>query len=566
MKATVGKKLLAGFLSVLILMGAVGGIAVFRMKQMQEQAYEIQTVWIPNADLLARMESRIINTERLALKYVLESNSDSRQQLEEQITTMLADLQTSGESYQILGSQDEEQTLLDQMLQIQSEMKTLLEKLFSYDEQGNEEGISQTAEDLQTYIGGMLNNFQQLSQINDQLREEALNNSEKLSVSAVLLVLVLSLLGLVIGTSVAIIISRQISNPIKAMVSAARRIADGELTAPPLKVKNRDEIGGLADAFNQMAANLRSLITEMNTGAEYVATAAEGLTAGSDHIRMNAEHIAATTEELTRGSQKQAQSLEENAKSFGEMSDSVQHIAVNAETVAGAAFHTAELAGTGNQRVQAAINQMQSVGSTVSNLAQAVGSLGARSQKVGDIVDVITGIAKQTNLLALNAAIEAARVGESGKGFAVVAQEVRKLAEQSASSADEIALLIGAMQGETGQVVELMNQGEKEVAEGISAVKLASDSFQEIQQSVGQVASQIQEVSAASEQMSAGTEQVAHSMTVISDIATNTSSGTERVAEAAGDQLGSIQEISASAQSLSQMADKLRHLIGKFKV
>ncbi|OBR67678.1 hypothetical protein A7K91_22660 [Paenibacillus oryzae] len=566
MKATVGKKLLAGFLSVLILMGSVGGIAVFRMKQMQEQAYEVHTVWIPNADLLAGMESRIINTERLALKYVLESNSDSRQQLEEQITAMLADLQTSGETYQILGNQDEEQTLLNQMLQIQSEMKTLLEKLFNYDEQGNEDGIAQTAEELQTYIGGMLNNFQQLSQINDQLREAALANSDKLSTSAVLLVFVLSLLGLVIGTSVAIIISRQISTPIKAMVFAARRIADGELTTPPLKVKNRDEIGGLADAFNQMAGNLRSLIREMNTGAEYVATAAEGLNSGSDHIRLSAENIAATTGELTRGSQKQAQRLEENAKSFGEMSDSVQHIAANAESVAGAAIHTAELAGTGNQRVRAAIDQMQAVGSTVSNLAQAVDSLGARSQKVGDIVDVITGIAKQTNLLALNAAIEAARVGETGKGFAVVAQEVRKLAEQSASSADQIALLIGAMQGETVQVVELMKQGEKEVTEGIAAVKLASDSFQEIQQSVGQVASQIQEVSAASEQMSAGTEQVAYSMTVISDIAASTSIGTERVAEAAGDQLASIQEISASSQSLSHMADKLRHLIGKFNV
>ncbi len=566
MKATVGRKLLAGFLSVLILMGAVGGIAVFRMKQMQEQAYEVQTVWIPNADLLARMESRIINTERLALKYVLESNSDSRQQLEEQITAMLADLQASGETYQILGNQDEEQTLLNQMLQIQSEMKTLLEKLFNYDEQGSEDGISQTADELQTYIGGMLNNFQQLSQINDQLREAALINSQKLSASAVLLVFVLSLLGLVIGTSVAIIISRQISTPIKAMVSAARRIAAGELAAPPLKVRNRDEIGGLADVFNQMAGNLRSLIREMSTGAEYVATAAEDLSSGSDHIRINAEHIAATTGELTCGSQKQAQSLEENAKSIGEISDSVQHIAANAESVAGAAIHTAELAGTGNQRVQAAIIQMQAVGSTVSNLAQAVDSLGIRSQKVGDIVEVITGIAKQTNLLALNAAIEAARVGEAGKGFAVVAQEVRKLAEQSASSADQIALLIGAMQGETVQVVELMKQGEKEVTEGITAVKLASDSFQEIQQSVGQVASQIQEVSAASEQMSAGTEQVAHSMTVISDIASSTSFGTERVAEAAGDQLASIQEISASSQSLSQMADKLRHLIGKFNV
>lgn len=566
MKITVGKKLLAGFLSILVLMGAVGGIAALQMKQMQKQAYDIQTIWIPNAELLAGMQTSIINTERMALKYVLETDGEVRQQLEEQMNVMLTSLQSSSEAYQLLGYQEEEQSLLDQLLEIQSVLQTQLDLLFSYDGQGDEDGVLQTAADMQTYIGGMLNNFQQLSRMNDELRTQALEQSERLAAAGVFLVQLLVLSSLIVGTGVALLISRQISRPIKAMAAAAERIANGELTSSLFKIKNRDEIGALAAAFSKMTENLRSLIREMGDGAEHVATAAAGLTAGSDHIRMNAEHIAATTEELTRGSHKQADNLVQNAKSFGEMSESVQHIAFNAETVSGAAFHAAELAGTGNGRVQAAIQQMQAASTTVSSLAQAVDSLGGRSQKVGDIVDVITGIAKQTNLLALNASIEAARVGEHGKGFAVVAQEVRKLAEQSAASADEIALLIGAMQKETGQVIEMMTKGESAVAEGISAVKLAGESFQDIQQSVGQVASQIQEVFAASEQMSAGTEQVSHAMTVISDIAADASAGTEKVAEAASEQLASIQEISASAQSLSQMAEKLRRLIRAFKV
>jgi methyl-accepting chemotaxis protein len=568
MKFTVGTKLLAGFLSLLLLIGAVGGIAIGRMKEMQNKANAIQHVWIPGSELLAGMRSGMINTERMALKYILDEDSEARQQLAEQINSMLAELQASSESYRLLAEQagqSEQLTLTEQLAQIQSELQALLDQLFAYDNEENEAGVAQTAEELQTYIGGLFSTIQQLSQMNEEQMQAALAQSEKDASSGVLLVNVLVVVALVTGAGVAGFMARQISRPIKAMAAAARRIAAGELNTPALAVRNRDEIGNLAAAFNQMTINLASLIREVGVGAEHVAAAAEELTAGSEQIQRNADQIAVTAEELADGSMKQAQSLQENAKTFGEMAASVQHIAANAEMVSGTATYATELAAGGNQRVLAAIQQMQSVGSTVSQLAQAVGGLGARSREVGDIVGVITGIAKQTNLLALNAAIEAARVGETGKGFAVVAQEVRKLAEQSAASADQIALLIGAMQKETGQVVQLMTAGEKEVTEGIEAVRLAGESFEEIQQSVREVANQIEEVSAASEQMSAGTEQIAHSISVVSAIALSASAGTEQVADAASGQLSSMQEISASAHSLSHMSEQLNQLIGRFK-
>ncbi len=566
MKLTVGKKLIAGFLSLLVLLGVVGGIAVGRMKEMQERETALEQVWIPSSELLAEMRSGMINTERMALKYVMDDEADVRQQLEEQIATMLDELQQSSETYQSMAVQEEQQTLTEQLVQIQSELRTLIDKLFAYDQENNEAGISQVAEELQTYIGGLLGTIQQLGQMNEEFMQAALAESREHSASGILTVTILVLLALVLGLLVALVISRQISGPIKAMAAAARRIAEGELNAPPLAVRNRDEIGELAGAFNVMTDNLGSLIREVGASAEHVAAAAEELTAGSEHIQGNAEQIAETAEQLAFGSQKQAQSLQENAQTFGEMSASVQHIAANAEQVSGTAGHATELAADGNERVVAAIRQMQAAGDTVTQLAHAVAGLGARSREVGDIVGVITGIAKQTNLLALNAAIEAARVGEAGKGFAVVAHEVRTLAEQSAASAEQIALLIGAMQKETGKVAALMTEGEQEVAGGIEAVRLAGESFEDIQRSVRSVASQIEEVSAASEQMSAGTEQMAHAISIVSDIAVGASAGTEQVAAAASGQLSSMQEISASAQSLSQMAERLNGLIGRFKV
>lgn len=566
MKMTVGKKLLAGFMSVLLLMGLVGGIAVSRMQDMRIQADEVQDVWIPGSVLLSGMTAAIINTERLALKYVMIEESSAREQLSEQINTMLNELQTSSESYIALAQLEEQKTLAQQLQEIHSELTGKLEQLYSRDQAGDQAGIAQVAEELQTYIGGMLEKIRALDEINKQLMDTALEHAQQDSSSGITLVVTLVFIAIIVGAAVAYLISRQISRPIHSMAAAAQRIAEGELSAPPLTVKNRDEIGELAHSFNKMAGNLRSLIREVSQGVEHVAAAAEELTAGSDQIRGNAEQIAETAEELAQGAQKQAQSLEENSKSFGELSVSVQHIAANAEMVSGTAAHTAELASNGNQRVQAVIGQMQTVGTTVSNLALAVNGLGTRSRKVGDIVGVITGIARQTNLLALNAAIEAARVGELGKGFAVVANEVRQLAEQSAASAEQIAALIGSMQGDMQQVAELMEAGEREVTEGIDAVRLAGDAFAEIKQSVSEVAGQIEEVSAASEEMSAGTEQIAHSITVVSSIAVSASAGTEQVAQSASGQLSSMQEITASAQSLSLMAERLNQLIGKFKI
>jgi len=154
-------------------------------------------------------------------------------------------------------------------------------------------------------------------------------------------------------------------------------------------------------------------------------------------------------------------------------------------------------------------------------------------------------IADQTNLLALNAAIEAARAGEQGRGFAVVAEEVRKLAEQSASAAKEIYNLINAIQAESQKAVHSTADAIKEVEAGTSVVQEVGDKFKEIISAVQDLTSQIQEVASATEQMSAGVQNVAAS--------------TE-------EQTAAMEEVSASAQSLSSLAEELNMLVAKFKV
>ncbi len=380
------------------------------------------------------------------------------------------------------------------------------------------------------------------------------------------LVLLLGVIAVIVGVAIALLIGRIISRPVTAIADVATKIADGDLTVNKIVVKNRDEIGELADSFNQMAENLRHVIQQVRMNSEQVAASAEQLTASSEQTSKATEQVTSTMQELAMGVDKQVQNVEETSQIINEMSIGVQQVASNAQHVSNTAIDAFEKATEGDQVIKTAVQQMNSINQTVADLGVVVKELGERSNHIGEIIEVITGIAAQTNLLALNAAIEAARAGEHGRGFAVVADEVRKLAEQSAHSSQQISLLISAIQEETNKAVQSMQVAAKEVEEGIGIVNTAGTSFAHIQDSVSEVKLQIQEVSSAVQQMAAGAEQIVGSMKMITEVTEASASGTQEISAATEEQLASMEEISSSASSLSQMADELQTLIRRFKV
>ena len=385
-----------------------------------------------------------------------------------------------------------------------------------------------------------------------------------------------ALFTLAVGTAVAIVIglilgwaiARALSSNLANVITAAQSLGGGDLAARAT-VATTDEVGKLAQAFNEMGAQLQSKVMKEREQAkrteqfmvdakrvlghlaggdltDQMTTACEGdleqikvslnsaisnLTTTLTTVREAAESVTTGAEEITKGNEdlsqrtsEQASSLEETSSAMEEMTSTVKQNADNAKQA--------------NQLAIAARDVANKGGAVTTKAVEAMGAINQSSKKIADIITVIDEIAFQTNLLALNAAVEAARAGEHGRGFAVVAAEVRNLAQRSATAAKEIKGLINESIQRVTDGSELVDQSGKTLAEIVGSVKRVTDIIAEITAASQEQASGIDQVNKAIMQMDETTQQNA----------------------------ALVEEATSASQSMKEQARALMHQVGFFKV
>ena len=376
----------------------------------------------------------------------------------------------------------------------------------------------------------------------------------------------ITLLALVLLTAFATWISKKLSGPIELAAVGVRDVAAGDLTIAPLRVESEDEVGALSRDFNEMLHSLQAIVKEETKTSELVAASSEELTASAQQSAEASQQVAGSIAKVADGSAQQAELVtsavrltETMQKAMGESNRAV-------ETVSELSGKTLQEADDGGRAIARVVSQMEEISTTVNASAKVVRDLEAKSGEIEQIVQTIVGIAGQTNLLALNAAIEAARAGEQGRGFAVVADEVRKLAEQSASSAQEIAGLLGGIRTETERAVSGMNTGALAVERGKTTVEEAGERFRQILALVGSLSEGVKKLVSTSSAVERDAGEVSSQVYAVRGVSDKIAEEAETVSAATEEQSASMEEIAAASRALANMAENLQHVLARFKL
>ncbi|TYP71853.1 methyl-accepting chemotaxis protein [Paenibacillus methanolicus] len=398
-----------------------------------------------------------------------------------------------------------------------------------------------------------------------QATSEAANAQKTLS-SGKTIVLVMAVAGLVLAMVVATWISMLIGGAIGKMKSYVSQVALGDLTAVPPVIKTRDEISDLAEHMKLLSASLREKLSNVILGSQQLAATSEQLTASAEQTAKSTETITLAVQEIAQGAEQQVSTILKSIDSSEQLTASVDHVNESLGEVSATSNQAIKMTERGNTVIAQSVAQIDVIASKVTSSSEYVFSLGQKSEQIGSIVSVISGIAAQTNMLALNAAIEAARSGVHGRGFAVVAEEVRKLAVQSSGAASQISGLIQDIQSQIHHAIHAMEQGNDAVREGMVIIGDAGSAFEQIRASIvamdGRSQGAVRDAHAIREE----TNQVAADLATISRVAQTASRHTQGVAASAQEQNATMEEIAAASAMLARLAEDLQDALSTFKL
>ncbi len=354
------------------------------------------------------------------------------------------------------------------------------------------------------------------------------------------MVISLSIFG--VATAVLIVLgvalARGIVRPLEDMRRAIVTVAESNDFTHRALVTTSDEAGQTAQAFNRLIEQMQNSLREVLDNAARISSAAH--------------QAADVSRQVSDASDKQSGSASAMAAAIEEMTVSITHINDSTQDALRRADEAGKAASSGAETISQTNAEMAEIAKTVQSAGQSINEVGVQSTRISMIVQVIKDVADQTNLLALNAAIEAARAGEQGRGFAVVADEVRKLAERTASSTTDISKVVDAMQNTTKIAVAGMDSVVQRVDVGHKLSDQAASRVGEIQGGAQQVTEAISDISVALNEQSSVAHDIARQVETVARMSEENSFAAKNTAQV--------------AEELDQLADALRHTAGRFKV
>lgn len=542
-KMTIGQKLTMAFTTLALLMLGFAWFATLQLSNIYRDASEVSDNIVPSIRASSQMHVSLLDARRAELNMVIDalgkdpdSLNSSTQSFEAAKSQYMAAEQRYG-SMPFVSERDRNMF---------AELKTAAAKYFSAHgdlETAIRQGdIAKVQSLIKNESRAALEQAGQdgleLRKENDRVANLLTKQSEASYERAKLLSTTVGALTLLFVVIVAWLLIRQIRNPVMTLLEQTRQVAAGNLTSQlDMKQFSHDELGKLAQGFNEMQSNLRMLVNEVSGSVVQLGAAAE--------------EISAVAQQSANNMGAQQHELNQLATAMNEMQATVQEVARNTNDAASAATSASDTAAQGSETVNDSIGRIEKVATAIEETALVIRQLGDDSRNIGMVLEVIQGIAEQTNLLALNAAIEAARAGEQGRGFAVVADEVRTLAKRTQDSTSQINHIISELQQRANEAGVIMQQSQDMMSETVHTAREAGASIAEISSSVNSISHMNIQIATATEEQGAVSEELNRNVVNISNASEEVATGAKQMAQACND--------------LNLLATQLQEVVRKFR-
>ncbi|KYN90950.1 chemotaxis protein [Vibrio cidicii] len=547
--------LVGALLSLIILVSA------FAVTKMEKVALEIDSIANNNIPLTkvvtdltvhqlesAVMLEKLLRSSQIPIKSVVNEQATYIEKLRQETESANADLAQAIQRLKLAANQDVAPEMQRYLSELSHDFQVLQQEQGSFQQQldrflkdaalgVNSSELTDKAADLDA-LETKLNSLTEAIAIKiKDATEKSVNLTLEEEQEAIHGMMLVSVFGLVVGSVLGLLMSKQIVRSVAYARNLAYKIAHGDLTQRA-QVDSKDEIGQLLTHMNSMAQALESMVGEVMDRANTIA---------STVVELNA-----VAESNRRSVSKQQQNMDQVASAMHQMAASITEVASSAEE---ATMSTAR-ADENAKQTCVVISQTQSLSKELVESAQSsqkiIEELQTSTEQIQNFVMVVEGIAEQTNLLALNAAIEAARAGEQGRGFAVVADEVRALASRSQHATQEIGNLINTLVVRAGTAVDMIHSSDEKIESSFASIEEAKAQLDVISNALAELMEANTQVAAASEEQAVSAEEISSNLNGIRD---------------AGEiVMMSSNETSQASEDLAQQAQALKMLMGKFVV
>ena len=395
-------------------------------------------------------------------------------------------------------------------------------------------------------------------------KTEVLSELDSLKTST----LIVSILFLLIGVGVVYVISTSISKGIKSTSKHLELLAEGNLCeeVSPKSLKLKDEIGDMTKSMKVMQDSLRSMINGIKDNSSNINMQSENLSAVAEEISSSTQNVTEAINEIAKGTSSQADDLINVTEVLNNFSDKLSGMVSEIHVVDSNSREISVMANESSSEMNELNQSVTKVSHSFKTFNGKIIGLGKDINEINEITNIINDIAEQTNLLALNAAIEAARAGEAGRGFSVVADEIRKLAEQSKVSSEDISRLINNISENTDVIVEDSVEMDNELINQVKIINSSIKSFKNIIEAVNEVIPKIETVKNSAEDIDKDKNTILGRVDGVSSVALEVSASSEEIAASSEQMNASTEEVAAAAQMLSTMTNEMIKEVNKFKI